>query len=74
MYLSKALCLIYECEQMKMFTQPDSLVAHLFVNSGPLKFKHIHEAEMRSLFVKAEEAVEKNNLQPVHMLGNRCGN
>ena len=31
MYLSKALCLIYECEQVEMFTQPESPVAALSV-------------------------------------------
>lgn len=31
MYLSKALCLIDECEQVEMFTQPESLVADLSV-------------------------------------------
>lgn len=30
---------------------------------APLKFKHIHEAEPRKLFIKAEEAVYKKELQ-----------
>lgn len=74
LYLSKALCLIYECEQVEMFTQPESPVAAL-CDPAPLKFKTYSWGWNRKAFIKAEEAsIKKRTLNPIYMLGNKCVN
>lgn len=62
MYLSKALCFIYACEWVEMFTQPESLVAHLSVIQFLWNSNIFMRLKQLKFFIKAEEAVYKKEL------------